>query len=1025
MNYLKQKKIKAKSFFAFITAAIITVSYTFAFADNDDLKSNSNQSDNELNDSGLYDNVSSKGAITLDKSYDNILSRGAISLDKSYDNVLSKGAIVLDIDESSMLVPNIMDKKDVIQNPYMGSLDASIHNDNYSTDVINSVAPLGIYPEVAFGMEPDSYNATPNAYYDDRKQAVAAYQGGVAIKKLAKDKVEVLGSFIPSKDEGIPYSVQTSYSFVDSNGHIVFPTSHGHIAIAQTTDSNGNVLKVFKKLMDVDVVSEAKRVLGDDIDPNILSIIYDYKGNLWFVSGGFRKNPEFSKDGFIGYLSRSYIDSALNGKNPNLSSNIFFRKLTEGEGAENGISSSPEGVVILTNKSCYLLKDNNGVNINWKVDYNSVSKKPIEGSNVTGIGLAWGGGSTPTLTNDLVLFTDNCSPINLIAISLKSGQIVAQMPILDSLPETEQVSVENSILVYSSSEDKASVVICNWFGAGNSALDSPDADSSIQTYDNVYDANWMRDGNKYLSPGVERVDVVKDANGWHMEKVWIREDIRDTAMLKLSTSTGYLYGYWQNMDTDYWAYYILDFGTGETKLEVPISNDPKYNNMAVGMINDINGNALYCPTNNKVLLRLQDRFVYLPKHKDIKLDLGETERKNISKEEFLDDFGVDLTPATYLNTAVYQSMEQVNTVAFRVNGIDNMPLSKLKLYAVNKNENINLVSNDNWQITDKSGRKIEEDEILVPKKIYEIRFDSSDQDEFDLCDETGKIKVSVVLGIDDNSQMTENTTEITTENIIETTTEGTTETTTETERKTSSGGGGGSSSYKASGNIKSKEKNEDIAKNEDITKNEDAAKDKVKIKDNDTLKETLKRSNIFRDVPDNTWYSDSVEYVYKNGIFSGISDTLFAPDMELTRGMAVAVLGRIENIDTSDYTNMSYSDVNPSAYYAPYIEWAAQNNIVASYGNGIFKPDESITREQISLIIKNYIAYKGGDTSTDMELLFDDTSLISQWAEEGVKCCVKNGIILGDNQNMFNPKKYVSRAEFAAIITRIITSSNQ
>lgn len=977
MKFKKQERFSRKAFFVCMAMAFTMLSNTFVF--------------------GITENTKNDGLTQSGIEVENL---------NVHESVTSEAGVILDNKKTPALVPNVMKKKDIVLNPYMGSLDASIHNDSYGTDVVGSVAPIGIYPEISYGMEPDSYNATPNAYYDDNGMAVAAYRGGVAIKKLARDSVTVLGSFIPSRDEETSYSVQTSYSFVDNKGNIVFPTSHGHIVIAQTTDNNGNVMEVFKKLMDVDIVSEAKKALGDDIDPNILSIVYDYNGNLWFVSGGFRKNPAYSKDGFMGYLSREYIDLSSDGKSADISEHLFFKRLTKGEGAENGISSCPDGVVILTNKSCYLLRADNkeGVYIKWKVNYDSVPKKPSEDSNVTGIGLAWGGGSTPTLTNDLVLFTDNCSLVKLIAISMKSGEIAAELPIFDSLPETEQVSVENSILVYSPSKERASVVICNWFGAGNPGLDSPDADSSIQTYDNIYDPNWMREGNKYLSPGIERVDVIKDTDGWRMEKVWTREDIRDTSMLKLSTATGYLYGYWQNLSTNYWGYYILDFETGETKLEIPVSDAPAYNNMAVGMIADINGNALYCPTNDKVLLRLQDRFVYFPEHSDIKINLEETERKNISSEEFFICSGIKGTPVTYLNTASFESIEDTDTIAFRVNGVGNVSFSDINLYAIDKSGEMKSVSKNKWLIKDESGKIIKDDEIFVPEKLYEIHFKISDGDEFDLLNESGKIKLSVILIKRKDSQATEDATQGTTETV--------------TKKETSSGGG---SPKKTS--YKTKEKTTAEVKTEQETEKDTKTESFYESETKDILEKASKQRNPFMDVPENAWYSDSVEYLYKNGIFNGISDTLFGPNKEITRGMAVTILGRMENVDVADYKNTSYIDVNLSMYYAPYIEWAIENNIAVGYGKSVFKPDDNITREQLALIIRNYLLYKGEDISnSNKEVSFRDVSMISNWALDAVIYCGEKGIISGDNNGMFNPKNNALRAEMASIIMRIITS---
>ncbi len=650
-------------------------------------------------------------------------------------------------DEQTAFAPNILEEKAVESNPYMGSLDASIHNDAYGTDVISSVQSLGIYPEVSYGDEPTSYNATPCAFYDDDGYAVCAYLSGFAIKDLSADTVEILGSFIPAQHDGESYSIQTSYSFVDCDGNVVCPTSHGHVMIMQTKDEDGNVLEVFEKLLDVDIVSEAVAALGDDIDTNLLSIVYDYDGNLWFVSGGFRKNPEYSDDGFVGYLSRTYIEAVLAGEEADLTENTFFLRLTEGENAENGIASCPSGAVILTNKSCYLFTANEsgGVETNWKVDYESEDKSPLEGSEVTGIGLAWGGGSSPTLTNDLVLFTDNCYPVNLIAVSMETGEVVATTAVLDSLTGIEQVSVENSIIAYSSSEELTSVVVCNWFGAGNSGLNDPDADSSIQTYENIYDANWMAEGNSYISPGMERIDVIKDGDSCRMEVVWTREDIRDTSMLKLSTATGYLYGYWQNLETGYWCYYVLDFETGETLLEVPVSDDATFNNMAVGMIADANGNAIYVPTNAKILLRLQDRFVYLPNHTDVEVDLDQTERILLSAEEFAEASGTEETPVSYLHTAVVDALDEDNVIAFRMNGISGVEAGGLCLFVMDSDGNLLHADEDCWEIRTEDGEVVPAEEEMDADTLYEIHVTVQDQGNFDQSEEEGTIRISVLL----------------------------------------------------------------------------------------------------------------------------------------------------------------------------------------------------------------------------------------------------------------------------------------
>ena len=248
--------------------------------------------------------------------------------------------------------------------------------------------------------------------------------------------------------------------------------------------------------------------------------------------------------------------------------------------------------------------------------------------------LAWGSGCSPSLTKDLVMFTDNQDPVNLIALDMKTGEKVASLPVLDELPEGVQVSVENSAIVYDDGEGTVSTVVCNWFGAGSAELGKADSDSSIQSYANIYDINWLRQGNKMIMPGVERVDTVKTENGYEMKSIWCRADLRDTSMMKLSTATGYIYGYVQDINTGMWQYIVLDFETGETVFTMDIANKYGYNNMAIGMYAGDSGNALYCPTGYLELLRLQDRFIYLPEMPYREADLDLANRNVLSQEDF-------------------------------------------------------------------------------------------------------------------------------------------------------------------------------------------------------------------------------------------------------------------------------------------------------------------------------------------------------------------------------------------------------
>lgn len=528
-------------------------------------------------------------------------------------------------DVSAGLSIKALTAKAVDENPYMSNGDTNIHHDCYNTDTTDAVLPIGIYPEINVSFEKTNANASPAIFFDSYGHAIVPLLGGLAIRDLNAAQTQTIGYFSPTQHDGGGYVIQSSYSFVDESNRIVCPTSNNHVLMLKTTDDEGNVLPEFEKVLDIDIKAAAEAILGKTLDQNLLSVVFDYDGNLWFATGGFRIYPDRGQQGAIGYISRSAIDAILNNEEVDLSTAVFVHELTPGEGAENGIASSKDGAVILTNQNCYLLKANDGVNVVWQTPYASVgAKESKEGDATTGGGLAWGSGCSPSMTSNLVLFTDNLDPVNLIALDMKTGETVASLPVLDELPEGTQVSVENSAIVYDNSNGTVSTIVCNWFGAGSADLGNADSDSSIQSYANIYDVNWLQQGNKMIAPGVERIDTIKTENGYEMQSIWCRNDLSDTSMLKLSTATGYIYGYVQDLETGMWQYIILDFETGETVLSMDVSNKAGYNNMAIGMYAGNSGNALYCPTGYLELLRLQDRFVYLPEmpYREVDLDLA-------------------------------------------------------------------------------------------------------------------------------------------------------------------------------------------------------------------------------------------------------------------------------------------------------------------------------------------------------------------------------------------------------------------
>ena len=645
--------------------------------------------------------------------------------------------------QTSELPIKTLTQKVIDENPYMAASDSNIHHDCYNTDSTDEVLPVGIYSEINVSYEKTNANASPAIFFDSYGHAVVPLLGGLAIRDINAEETQTLGYFSPKQHDNGEYLIQSSYSFVDESNRLVCPTNNNHVLMLKATDEEGNVLPEFEKVLDIDIKAAAEAALGKTLDQNLLSVVFDYEGNLWFATGGFRIYPDRKQQGTFGYVSRAAIDKILNGEDVDLSDAVFVYELEPGEGAENGIAASKEGAVILTNLKCYLLQADNGVKKVWETSYKSVgAKESKEGDETTGGGLAWGGGCSPSLTKDLVMFTDNQDPVNLIAVDMKTGEQVASMPVIDELPEGTQVSVENSAIVYDDGEGTVSTIVCNWFGAGSAKLGEADNDSSIQSYENIYDVGWLRQGNKMIAPGIERVDTVKTEDGYEMKSIWCRSDLSDTSMMKLSTATGYIYGYVQNLETGMWQYIMLDFETGETAFTMDVSDKPGYNNMAIGMYAGNSGNALYCPTGYLELLRLQDRFVYLPEMPYRKVDLDQAMRNVLSQEKFAADGGQGEVEG-WLNTITIENVHPNTTVAIRMKGISG-ETGSMKLYAYGADGTLKEVPAEKWHIQTEDG---ETPDTLSEDVLYEVHMTVEDGGDFDLSETEKEIKISAVLGI--------------------------------------------------------------------------------------------------------------------------------------------------------------------------------------------------------------------------------------------------------------------------------------
>lgn len=169
------------------------------------------------------------------------------------------------------------------------------------------------------------------------------------------------------------------------------------------------------------------------------------------------------------------------------------------------------------------------------------------------------------------------------------------------------------------------------------------------------------------------------------------------------------------------------------------------------------------------------------------------------------------------------------------------------------------------------------------------------------------------------------------------------------------------------------------------------------------------------------WAADNILFVASRGLLSGTSDTTFSPNTGMTRGMFVTALGRLAGINPDSYKTGKFTDVKADAYYAPYVNWAAQTGIVEGVTAITFAPDTNINREQMAVIMKNYAAKLGYDLPRTLKAVtFADNANISSWAKDAVKAMQQAGILAGKANNRFDPKGTATRAEVATVLRRFV-----
>ena len=182
----------------------------------------------------------------------------------------------------------------------------------------------------------------------------------------------------------------------------------------------------------------------------------------------------------------------------------------------------------------------------------------------------------------------------------------------------------------------------------------------------------------------------------------------------------------------------------------------------------------------------------------------------------------------------------------------------------------------------------------------------------------------------------------------------------------------------------------------------------------------------FKDLNPARWYYTAVKWVLENGIMAGVTTTDFRTATPVTRGMAVTVL--YAAADYPKYENNSpFPDVSKLRYFYNAVGWAYENGIVDGYPDGTFKPDRTLTRQELVQMLKKYCEVMDldiNDVDTGNQIGLDqkvDFGNVAGWAKNAMEWAFKVGAIFGLTEDTIDPLDIVTRAQMAQIVYKILT----
>lgn len=183
--------------------------------------------------------------------------------------------------------------------------------------------------------------------------------------------------------------------------------------------------------------------------------------------------------------------------------------------------------------------------------------------------------------------------------------------------------------------------------------------------------------------------------------------------------------------------------------------------------------------------------------------------------------------------------------------------------------------------------------------------------------------------------------------------------------------------------------------------------------------EISKEEQPFNDIENYDWANKAIKELYEKEIISGVGDNRFEPSRSISREEFLTMALRIFDVPLVE-NESEFSDVIKNSWYAKYVDTAKSIGIINGISDDEFGIGNPIIRQDASVILNNLLEHLKYEPLPEKEIQFSDWKDVSDYAADSVKNLYGGGIINGDEQMRFMPRKTLSRAEAAVMVYRIL-----